>query len=71
MDMTQTTQITVRAASMLVAQGVTLSAEQRATLVAKADRFRAITETTGKTCMSVPVLDIYTDARIGSLDYYL
>ena len=65
------TQIVVRAASMLYAQGVTLSTEQRAALVAKADRYRALTGTTGKTRMSVPVLDIYTDARIGSLDYYL
>jgi hypothetical protein len=56
---------------MLFAQGITLTVEQRATLVAKADRFRAITGTTGKTRMSVPVLDTYTDARIGSLDYYL
>ena len=71
MTTTCTPAVTIHATSMLYAQGVRLTAEQRAILVAKADQFRSITETTGKTLIRVPVLDTYTDARIGSLDYHL
>jgi hypothetical protein len=66
-----TEQITIYARDMLTAQG-DLTAEQRASLVAKANRFREITGTTGKTTMNVPVRDVYEPhALIGYMGYNL
>lgn len=64
-------QVTIYARDMLTAQGVTLSAEDRAHLKAKADKFRMITGTTAKTNIGVPVRDVYSNALIGRLDYML
>lgn len=61
--------IKVYARDMYAAQGFTLSTEQRAQLVAGADKFREITGTTAKTSMSVDVLDVYTHQLIGRLTY--
>jgi hypothetical protein len=63
--------ITVYAPSMLHAQGFELSAEERASLVAKADRFREIAGTTAKTTINVPVKDPATEGLIGYLQYQL
>jgi hypothetical protein len=64
-------EIVVYANSMLMAQGVTLNMTQRASLVAKADRLRSLTETDDKFAIGVRVLDTYTDAWIGTLTYHL
>ena len=63
-------QITVTAQSMLHAQGFRITADQRAILVAKADRYRAITGETGLTDISIPVVDL-DGAPIGKLTYLL
>jgi hypothetical protein len=65
-------QVSIYAASMLAAQGVKLTAEQRTALVAKADQFRRITGTTGKTSVNVPVFDMYQPTvKIGYMTYSL
>lgn len=61
---------TVTARDMYAAQGFKLDAETRAILVAKADRYRAITGETGKTKMVVPVNDFY-GTHIGNLEIML
>jgi hypothetical protein len=65
-----TDQLTIRASSMLYAQGFTLTPAQRADLVAIADRRRVILNETYPQRIVVPVLDTRSDARIGSLEYY-
>lgn len=71
MPATPDTEIAIYATSILTAQGVTLTASQRNTLVAKADYLRELTKTNQKFTVSVPVLDVYTGAKIGKLDYSL
>lgn len=62
--------VTVTARDMYAAQGFKLDAENRAILVAKADRYRAITGETGPTDINVPVIDLH-GALIGHLRYML
>jgi len=62
--------VTITAQSMIYAQGFKLDAENRATLVAKADRYRALTGETGPTDINVPVRDS-SGALIGHLKYML
>jgi hypothetical protein len=62
--------VTVTARDMYAAQGFKLDAENRAILVAKADRYRSITGETGKTDIHVPVVDFH-GAKIGELIYML
>jgi hypothetical protein len=65
-------QIMIYASSMITAQSVQLTVEQRAMLTAKADRFRELTETSRPTTMSVPVCDAYEPhGVIGYMDYVL
>jgi hypothetical protein len=65
-------QVTIYASSMITAQSVQLTVEQRAMLAAKADRFRELTETSGPTTMSVPVRYAYEPhSVIGYMDYAL
>lgn len=62
--------ITVTARDMYAAQGFKLDAENRAILVAKADRYREIEGETGPTEIRVPVVDFH-GAEIGKLTYML
>lgn len=64
------TQPRIFARDMLTAQAFTLTAAQRADLVARADRFRQISGTTAKTSITVPVYDVYAQAhQIGTLTF--
>lgn len=49
------TELTIYAMNMIYAQGVKLTAEQRAELSARADRYRAILGTDEKQSFQVPV----------------
>lgn len=66
-----TRQITAYATNMIYAQGFQLTAADRAALVAKADRFREITGSEGRTAMNVPVRHPATEETIGHLTYML
>jgi hypothetical protein len=62
----------IYAPSMLVAQSVQLTAEQRAGLVARADRIREITGETGRQTLNVPVHDVHQPTVIlGHMAYSL
>lgn len=65
-------QISIYARDMYAAQGAKLTTEQRAILVAKADRFREITGTTERTNMNVTVRDVYNpQVVLGYVTYTL
>ncbi len=71
MTTNQAPAVTVYATSVLQAQSVILTEQQRTTLVAKADRFRAITGTTEPTNINVPIVCPRSGATLGYLTYRL
>lgn len=64
--------IRIYATSVLTAQGVRLSADQRGTLTRQADALRAVLGTSERQTIRVNVYDVYaTDVKLGEMQYSL